>query len=203
MNRLDEAAADNLAAYGIPPRRSQSRLEWVDLDLFYNGELGWRLGVPLEGENAKTFAAAVRGETGRDFDLRGVVRLAGTNWVQLRRTPAPAAVTGIPVNRRLTRLQILHGTEVRERDGVQIGTYVLHYADGRKEEIGIVYGEDVRDKRCCSPGDDGTTRATVAWTGENEAVKKWRADGSLRFYLRNWNNPVPRWRSRAWISSRR
>jgi hypothetical protein len=135
LNRLDEAAADNLAAYGVPPRHLQPRPEWVNLDLFFNGDLTTRMGIPPDSRAAATMAADVRRMTGLDFDLRGVVRLAGTNWVQQGRTPAPEAVTGIPLGRRITRLHVLHGTDRYEPDGTMIGNYVFRYADGRSEKM--------------------------------------------------------------------
>jgi hypothetical protein len=98
----------------------------------------------------------------------------------------PAGVRGIAVGRRVTRLHFLHGTGYVSPDGTQIGHYTVHYTDGTKATIDIVYGKDVRDW-WHKAGDGEVTRGKLAWEGCNKAVK---ARGyKLRLYLRTWKNP--------------
>ncbi len=69
-------------------------------------------------------------------------------------------------------------------DGVQVGTYLIHYADGQRKEVIIIYGED-------APGWWGgavkkpLARATVAWTRTNAF------DAAIRLFKTVWENPLP------------
>jgi len=43
----------------------------------------------------------------------------------------PSAVTNIPIGCKAVRLHFLHGTGWTEANGVQIGSYLLNYVDGK------------------------------------------------------------------------
>jgi hypothetical protein len=57
--------------------------------------------------------------------------------------PAEGQCAGIPVNQRCHRLHFLHTTDLPEDNGVKVGVYRIHYADGQDHEIPIIYGRDV------------------------------------------------------------
>ena len=101
-------------------------------------------------------------------------------------------VEGIPVNRRIARLCILHATEGGSpssvKDGTVIGRYKIRFDDGSEESVPIVYGEDVRD---WWDFDDGrpVTRGRVVWTGGNIAADKYKV--TIRLYLGVWENTHP------------
>jgi tetratricopeptide (TPR) repeat protein len=186
LNRLDEAAADNLAAYRIPPRDPWTKPELLDLSLVYNRELiGW-VNSDREWAATNTFRADVRKNTGREFDLRGLVRLAGTNWVEWGHEPAPQSATEIPVARHFARMHVVHGTSPAETDGVEIGAYVLHYGDGQTEALPIIFGEHLRDR---DPNPETELRVpqstVVAWSSRNLDVNL------RRFYRTTYENPRP------------
>lgn len=122
------------------------------------------------------------------FDVRGVIQLAGTELQALTGSRYPASVAGIPIHRKLARLHVLHGTGWAEQDAKKIGAYVLRYADGRQLELPILHGEDVRDWWHLVEH-RAVTRAAIAWTGSNP-----RTDGTewfLRLFKRTWDNPRP------------
>jgi hypothetical protein len=109
----------------------------------------------------------------------------------------PARVDGLKVGSQFTKLHILHATEFGESpegsdrhvpEGTQIGQYTVHYEDGTKEQIPIVYGEDVRDW-WFNAGSKGTTRGKVAWKGSNGFANSLASQ--LRLYLTTWQNPKP------------
>jgi tetratricopeptide (TPR) repeat protein len=186
LNRLDEAAADNLGAYRIPPRDPRTKPELLDLSLVFTRELTAWLSLALDREAAKTFGDDVRKITGLDFDLRGVVRLAGRNWVESGHEPAPQTATDIPVARQFARMHVVHGASPSETDGVEIGAYVLHYVDGQTQALPIIFGEHLRD-RDPSPQSEARvpTSAVVAWSSRN-------LDANLRrFYRTTYENPRP------------
>ncbi|MGO9114530.1 MAG: SUMF1/EgtB/PvdO family nonheme iron enzyme, partial [Thermoguttaceae bacterium] len=128
--------------------------------------------------------------------LAGVKFWIGNSAIQLgsKKLPnAPRKVEGIPVNRTVARLYVLHAVQYgRPEDGVpdetMIGQYDVRYEDGSALMIPIVQGQDVRDW-WNSDGSKAVTRGRVAWTGSNEASK--RSNQSLRLYLGAWDNPNP------------
>jgi hypothetical protein len=158
----------------------------LDLSLVYNRELiGW-LNPDREWAATNTFRADVHKNTGREFDLRGLVRLAGTNWVEWGHEPAPQSATEIPVARHFARMHVVHGTSPAETDGVEIGAYVLHYGDGQTEALPIIFGEHLRERDSPPETELGVPgSAVVAWSGRNR-------DGSLRrLYQATYENPRP------------
>ena len=98
---------------------------------------------------------------------------------------------GIPVNRRIARLFLLHATghgSPYMPDGTKIGRYAIRYKDGSEESIPIVYGEDVRDWWDFDEGKP-VTRGRVVWTGRNLAADEYQV--TIRLYLGVWTNPHP------------
>lgn len=186
LDRLDEAAADNLAACGISPRDARTRPELLDLSLVYNRPLISYMNPDPAWVATNTFARDVRQNTRLEFDLRGLVRLAGTNWVEWGHEAAPQAVVDIPVGRAFARLHVLHGTSPPETDGVVIGAYVLHYGDGQTEALPIIFGEHLRERDSPPDIELGVPgSAVVAWSGRNQ-------DGSVRrLYQTTYENPRP------------
>jgi hypothetical protein len=139
------------------------------------------------------------------FDVRGVIvlRKQEPHWDFLRRCwdRYPQAVEGIRVARPCRRVHVLHGATdgllgggsargLNLVDGMRLGCYRLHYADGRQHELPIVYGQDLRnwwtDRRLPEPA---ATSAHLAWTGANCVSEFYGA--TLRLYLRTYDNPQP------------
>src|SRR5262249_38718195 len=57
----------------------------------------------------------------------------------------PKRIEAVPVGRKCARLHLLQGTAWEAADGTQIAHCILHYEDGGREELPIVYGRDVRN----------------------------------------------------------
>jgi hypothetical protein len=123
---------------------------------------------------------------GVEFDVRGVVQLAGASLWQ---EGFPEAVTGIPVKNRCARMHFLHATGWSVRDGTQIGSYIVRYADGRRRFIPILYGQDVRDWRTQGGPGSGNELETVVWrkTGPSNS----QSAGFHRLFKSVWENPFP------------
>ena len=190
MNRLEEAAADNLTARGIPARAPQARPNLVDLSPFYNFALTNDLQDGVAGNNAATLPQGLQQFGGIEFDVRGLIQLPGTELVKKTGRSWPTSATNMPLNRKAARLHFLQGTGWTEPDGTRVGAYVLNYADGQKHELPILYGQHLRDWWLFRQGDEKqTTGARVVWTGANAATAK--ARGSLRLYLMTGENPRP------------
>jgi hypothetical protein len=188
MNRLAEAAADRCQALNIPRRDAQAGANLVDLSLFYNAGLD----EDWDGLARNNMAALPRGVQTLaqvEFDVRGLIQLTGTELQARLGNRYPASVAGIPIHRKFARLHALHGTGWwADEAAMRIGAYTLHYADGRQFELPILYGQDVQDWWHYRERWD-VSRATVAWTGSNPAVRAY--NGDLRLFKRTWDNPRP------------
>jgi hypothetical protein len=100
----------------------------------------------------------------------------------------PVKVEGIKIDAKFAKLHLLHASGNPVADGTVVAKYIVHYADKSKENIDVVYGEDVRDwwRR---DNDKEPTRGKVAWKGSNESAK---SNGcSIWLFARSWNNPHP------------
>ena len=110
------------------------------------------------------------------------------------KTTKPAKME-IPVNRKFTKLYMLHATqnggaddESFIKDGTHIGQYMVRYSDGSGEGIAIVYGEDVRDYWNWDNSKE-TSRGKLVWNGTSPAPKMDGVD--VRLYESSWTNPKP------------
>jgi hypothetical protein len=113
------------------------------------------------------------------FDLRGVVQVNN----DLDVAGIPRAVTNIAVLRKCRRLHFLHATQRGEAStGTQIGSYILHFSDGKQEEFPIIYGRDVQGWVLASSDPSGVEDGRVAWKDTNT---------NSRVYLSTWENPRP------------
>jgi len=133
-----------------------------------------------------------------EFDVRGVISLNGTGLP--KGFPLPQAVTNIPVRLKFTQLHCFMGTGWWEDDGTRIGTFVLHYADGRQEELPIRYAIHVRD--CIAQAeraddDNSLEHAVVAWTGAN--IFALSRPGHVRLYKATGKILATRWKLEALI----
>jgi eukaryotic-like serine/threonine-protein kinase len=190
LGRFAEAKADNLAGRGIPPRDPRAKPQLVDLSLFYNYALTNNMQDGVPGNDAAGLPQGLQPMGEIEFDIRGLVQLAGTELAKAIGMKCPSLITNIPLNRVAPRLHFLHGTSYSETDGAKIGFYILHYVDGQEEKLPIVYGEHLRDWWRNPRGDNkDAVQAPVVWTGENAAVR--RSNGSLRLYLMTCRNPRP------------
>jgi hypothetical protein len=98
-------------------------------------------------------------------------------------------VEAIPLNRRCHRLHGLLGSIGRAAEGEPIGAFVLHYADGQKHELEIIYGHHVRHWRTDGDPRSDTELAQVAWEGPHGFSLF--PDVRLRIYRAAWDNPRP------------
>jgi tetratricopeptide (TPR) repeat protein len=193
LNRPGEAQTDWLRASHIPPREPQTSPNLLDLTAYYNSSLthGWipssRAGMPRD-RNLDELPRGVQEMAGVQFDVRGLIQVAGSAPNGTLGAAFPAEVKGISADQKCRRLHFLHGTGSRVADGTLIGRYLVHYAGGEQKEVPIIYGETVRDWWCEPEPSEPTQRATVAWTGKNAAAQ---AEGmALRLYKFTWENPL-------------
>ena len=176
-----------IRAKNILPRNPQLSPNLIDLSPHYNASLDEPLHTKANPRN--NLSALPRGlQTLADvqFDLRGVVQLSSSRLKDLDPdADYPERVNGIKVARHCRRLHFLHASGIAVADSVQIGSYIVHYADGQQREIPIVYGENVRDWWGASNEAKAPEQLQVAWTGRNGATPR------IRLFKTTWENPLP------------
>jgi hypothetical protein len=176
---VPQAAAELLGPWHSPA----GKLVPIDLGRYFNSD---KRGAG--DDNPLDLAAGTRVLAGVEFQIGDrMIQLQGQQVPQM-----PPSVEGIPVQRRIVRLYILHatqfGTKERDvRDGELIAEYRVRYADRDMETVPVVVGQDVRDWWAVDRSQ--VSRSQVAWAGSNKAVLK--NNGYVRLYLSTWQNPHP------------
>jgi hypothetical protein len=94
----------------------------------------------------------------------------------------------IPVRRVFQRLHALHGTTWFERQGREIGAFVLHYADGGVTELPIVFGEHLRGEDPRLDPKSECPNGQLVWGAGSSANP---ADNQPRLYQTTFVNPNP------------
>jgi len=159
----------------IPNRLASAGSNQLDLTTYYNS--GIRHYFP--GADLAAFTniqEIIRDTTGIDFDARAAVAMWGQDKGRSR-------TTTISVNRRALQMHFLHAAYSTERDGTQIGSYVIQFSDSTREELPIIYGSNIRAER----GDYKSVpeARVVAWSNKGIPPAK------VQVCVLTWVNPRP------------
>ena len=86
------------------------------------------------------------------------------------------------------RLHFLHAARNAAliEDGLEIGRYVVHFANGEQREVPLVLGRDLVDWETQPRSAEAYV---TAWTGENP--KSRRLGTKIRLFKSTWQNPLP------------
>jgi beta-lactamase regulating signal transducer with metallopeptidase domain len=172
------------AMTGMPGRA----MTLLDLSGFTNASLAqsWLPGTADDDLSALETGRHVFG--GVPFEVSGIVQLsAASSDTAISRFPG--ALKGIKVGREFSRLHLLHACAGKEKDGVVIAKVIVHYEDGAKSEMPIVYGSQLRDWQFWEFEPVSGRDTAMAWTGENLYVRA--QNGSLGLYRTSWTNARP------------
>jgi hypothetical protein len=133
--------------------------------------------------------------------FQGVTYKIGPRPLQVgsRSFPAfPKAIEGIAVGQTCRAIHFLHATQggsyqqpghaKHENDGVEVGQYVIRYADGTQATQPLIYGEHLRDWWDWD-GNPPTAKCQPVWMGEDADSR--RNQRKLRLYWAVWENPQP------------
>jgi len=172
----DDKAADKKAA--------DKKFSYIDLQAKSNQKLKDSFHGSTEGNTLSEVPTGEQTFEGVKFKIgEGMIQL-GSQMV----TDRPDKVEGIKVDKKFTRLHILHATGYSTDDDTIIGEYTVNWEDGTSVTIPIVFGKDVRDWWYYEDTPD-PTRGKVAWKGSNEYAKSLNA--KIRLYLTTWENTKP------------
>jgi hypothetical protein len=169
----------------VPAREVSAPATLLDLSNYYNAALDETWHPGMQNNNLAALPTGLQTFAGVMFDVRGVVQLAGR---RLWREGFPRRARGIPVGQKAARLHFLHATGWVVPDGTQIGNFVVHYRDGRRRFIPILFGQDVSDWFGPAELTSQAYRqgATVAW---EEPVRGSASARSHRLFKTAWANP--------------
>lgn len=102
----------------------------------------------------------------------------------------PDSVKGIRVGQKCRRLHFFEGASWgAEANGAKIGSYVLHYADGQRAELPIIYGKEVTDWYLWNAENWRPSTAVPIWTARNRLDTGRRA--LVGIYKNTRENPRP------------
>jgi hypothetical protein len=173
----------------IPERPPSASKSLIDLSDHYNASLkeGW--SSQNKGNNLENLPAGVVQLEGREYDIRGVIQLGARSYEFAH---FPSAVTNIAVNANCRGLAFLHGTIQEAELDRAIGSYVIHYDDGKIETIPILYGKHLLNW-WSDPTKSGRNErlldSAVAWQGTNPARTAEGKDKLVYLYRTSWTNP--------------
>jgi WD40 repeat protein len=188
----DAATQANLARIlnnRIPPRDPGAPPELIDLSDSYNASLAVPWHGP-EGNHLADVPLGIQVFADTRFDVRGLIQVIGKPYLN-RNYRYPKQVTGIHIDRKLNRLHFLHAIQgPLQPDGTRVGHYLVYYANGRREEIPIIYGHDASDWHEHPNVPAGVTGAVIAWKGSNPFMLRVGTRGP-RLFKRTWENPFP------------
>ena len=172
-----------LSAAQFPPRDPRLDATALDLTPYYNGLLtnSWQ-GFP--GNDLSSLPAGLNVFDGVRFDVRGVIQLRALEIP----VEFPLRVDGVKVGQKCARLHFIHAVSTFATQGFTNGFYVIHYADGEKRDIRLIYGRDIAD---WWPDPYGVvpTHATIAWSGQNQATPAYGK--SIQLFHTTWVNELP------------
>jgi WD40 repeat protein len=177
------AAAERRAflARAIPPRPADAPPRLIDLSPFYNAALTESWYEQAGASDLSELTPGLRELAGVLFDVRGLIQLGPNPPDEMG---YPGEIRGIRVNQVCARLHFLHSAIFADQTpaGTGIGTYIVHYADGRNPSFPIEVGNWLNQPQ-------GPTNIVVAWTGQNEKGRK--AGQNIRLFKTTWTNPFP------------
>jgi WD40 repeat protein len=199
IREWDAKAAAELAHAGVPRKEPQSiparspgtSAALIDLSKFYNAGLS-ETWLPTNyvgrSNDLSELPVGVQKFNGIQFDVRGLIQLSGSALENLG-GQFPREVGGIALKRRAAHVHFLHGAAWDALYGTVIGKYVIHYANGEKREVKIVFGRNIREWWFPPTQPRLTMEAAVAWQGYNIASR--HMGMAVRVYQYNWKNPLP------------
>jgi hypothetical protein len=207
LESIEQAEAEAVATQ-VKARQSTNgvpKVKTINLKRFVNIHLNECRPSP-KGVTNNSLGEVHRGKRvygGVTFDVQGTIQLMGAGIKEIGGKAYPQRVEHIRIDRHCSKIHLLHGasflTESAAGNTNFIGKLFLHYADGSKQEIKIVAGENVLDwwGPLYSTGADprsitiSSPNSELAWTGSNPYLQEQRPNWSLRLYKSTFANPNP------------
>ena len=165
----------------------------IDLTPFFNARLDMTWSEFVQrGNDLCELPRGLQRLHGVEYDVRGIVQIAGAG-VRAKEWPHfPGEIPGIPVQRTCQRLHFLHASvTARPSVDTRIATYRIHYADRTVAEMPVRYGWELCDWWTQLPETVESPTAWIAWTGRNSAIREATRNDDVHLYAATWTNPRP------------
>jgi len=182
---LTNIPQNQLAAGLSPLRKTGTDARLLDLSMQYNASLLHLSQIQSSGKLLVSYPEGEQKIDGINFDVRGLVHLTARQFP----IPFPERVADIPVNRKCASIQFLHGATSVATNGSKVASLVLHLADGRKSELPIIYGKDVRSRWFDRKDQSEPQSPKPAWITPPDKIGP--TGKSLRLYVSSWKNETP------------
>jgi tetratricopeptide (TPR) repeat protein len=181
----DSSMADSLLKRNVPRRDPRAKLQQLDLTPYYNASLSdrWHAGAPT---SLDSLPRGLQTLAGVEFDVRGLIQVGAASTSGEK---YPEHILDILVGQKCKRLHFLHSAinAFDSRDGVQTGSYVIHYVDGQERTIPIIIGRDLAD--WWDQPNEQDKPFVVAWSGTNDLARQLKRH--VRLFMSTWQNPLP------------
>jgi hypothetical protein len=173
----------------IPNRDSQAPPSLIDLSDYYTAPLDndWLVSV---GVNLHALPKGIQTFADVQFDVRGIIQLASTELLSQstlndpeKAKQYPRAVEGMPVGLKAGKVHFLQASAWGAGDGEKVGEYVIHFADGERLSIPLLYQRSLIDWWVKS-ATDKPSAAEVAWHGSHKM-------SAISLFKYTWRNPSP------------
>lgn len=169
----------------VLPEKTDTAWSTVDLRGHINTGLEKTWVPDRVADNLSELAKGKHILGGITFDVRGVVRLAGSEQTQTR---LPQEIK-IAVDRFCSQIHLLHACSEAEKSGTEVAAIRVRYKDGSQTELPIRYGEQLRDWHFLEFEAVSNTNSVMAWTGSNPFMRA--QNGAVRLYRTTFENPRP------------
>ena len=159
----------------------------IDLSNFYGKVAGTEGDKWFSHPDWKIVPKGLQTFDGVLFDVSGTLLLKSQNMPQLKE-----AVRSIPVKRKCSYIHLLHGIGYADEDGTVVANMEVHFANGEKRQMPIIYGAHVRNwwkEKSEKVSDVSDPDSGVAWSGQGEYPPPNRA--SVRLFRSTFANPIP------------
>jgi hypothetical protein len=165
----------------------------IDLSGYYTASLedDWLVSA---GANLRPMPKGIQTFSGVEFDVRGLIQLAGKNLYKQselddtrKKEYYPEAVSNIKVQLKGRKIHFLHASSWGADENEKVGAYVIHCENGEVRQIPLYYLHSLRDW-WTAPKDPTPKNAEIAWQGQNEATKKIGSNILILKYT--WINPL-------------
>lgn len=194
------------AEWKTAPLSAQPRPKWmedwlpftggpgqIDLTPFFNARLDMTWSEFVQrGNDLCELPHGLQRLHGVEYDVRGIVQIAGAGMRAKEWSHYPGEISGIPVGRICKRLHFLHASVTSVPPvGARVATYRIRYADGTMAEMPVRYGWELCDWWTQLPETVESPAACIAWTGRNSAIREATRNDDVHLYAATWTNPRP------------
>jgi len=138
------------------------------------------------GNTLSDLSQGLQNMGGIDFDIRGVIQLAGHRSEEITTLVYPQKIPGIPVNLNGKSVHFLHASAWNiDFEPMEIGSYQINYDDGDQEQIKLIYRSNTWDWW----SSENDLLLNPVWKGKNNRTTA--INQHIRIFLLSWENPHP------------